>query len=220
MKIMKFILILFLLPGCFKKNNTLPANIKEEIIIPVRVLKYDFVFAPDLSSAFSPSRTEHYFNEVNLIWKQAVIKFTVSSFDTIRITDSIFLAHNYTGFTNKQFREILETLSENHIRTRTMSNQGLWTIVLIGKFPHPAGGVWSNRTEIVFFAETNNGISTAENIWAHELGHSLSLTHVNANQFPDNLMKQGDGNPQTAVKLTQNQINRARQHALRYLNAR
>ncbi len=112
----------------------------------------------------------------------------------------------------------LENLSEMHIDAISMKNQGIWTLVLIKQFPHPAGGVWSDSTEIVFFAETKNDEKVIENILAHEFGHNLSLYHVNPNQYPTNLMKSGDGNPPTAEMLLENQINLARQKALFYLN--
>ena len=112
---------------------------------------------------------------------------------------------------------ILEDLSETHVSTKSMTNEGLWTVVFIDKFPHPAGGVWSPQTEMIFFAQFKNGERVIANILAHELGHSLSLSHVNAVQFPDNLMKTADGNPQTATHLTTEQIEQARQTALSIL---
>ena len=213
------ILAIITISACSQRET---ATIKEpdieNITIPVNIKKYNFTNATALSSSFSLTEIENYFARINEIWKQANITFVINSLETIELNDEVFLTNNYLDFTNRDFRFELENLSEAHINTHSMTNQGIWTLVLIKKFPHPAGGVWSKNKEIVFFAETKNDERVVENILAHEFGHSLSLTHLNPNQYPTNLMKAGDGNPLTAETLLDNQINLARQKALFYLN--
>ncbi len=213
------ILVIIAISGCSQSETVVITEPDiENIIIPVNVKKYNFTNETTLSSSLSLAEIENYFARINEIWKQANITFIINSFETIELNDEVFLTNNYLDFTNKDFRLELENLSETHINTNSMTNQGIWTLVLIKKFPHPAGGVWSNSTEIVFFAETNNDERVVENILAHEFGHSLSLTHLNPHQHPTNLMKSGDGNPLTAELLLDYQVNLARQIALLFLN--
>ncbi len=221
MKILPYLSLIVMLSlfGCAREETENSSkNVLSQITIPVRVYNYHFVYATDLSSTFTKNEIQLYFDKVNQIWKQAGIQYNIRSFETININDLIFSNTNYENYSNREFRIILEELSEANISTNSMTNEGVWTLVLINKFAHPAGGVWSKRTETVFFAQTQNGVPVVKNILAHELGHSLSLTHVDADQNPDNLMKTGDGNPETAEKLTDEQITIARQKALYYLN--
>jgi len=218
--LIKFLILIFIISSSCSKNETLEITEPEieNITIPVNIYKYNFNNATALSSSLSLNEMEIYFERINEIWEQANIKFIINSFETIEVDDEIFLTNDYLDFSNRDFRIELENLSETHININSMTNQGIWTLVLIKKFPHPAGGVWSKNTEIVFFAETKNNERVVENILAHEFGHSLSLTHLNPNQYPTNLMKAGDGNPLTAELLLDYQINSARQRALLFLN--
>ncbi len=212
------LLFIFLFLNCSTQESTEIEQNMETIVISVNIKNYRFKYATELSSTFTLEEIESYFKKVNEIWDQAKIKFVINSFDSVTVVDSIFLNNNFEDYSNREFRKILENLSQTHINTNTLTNQGILTLVLIQKFPHPAGGVWSNKTEIVFFAKTKNGQKVVKNVLAHEFGHSLSLHHVDANQYPTNLMKFGDGNPSTAEILLEWQIKKAREQALFYMN--
>ncbi len=206
--IYKFLLPLLIISYSCTKQKTFDKEMNQ-IIIPVKIIRYDFKHETSLSSSLTLDEAKIYFKRINEIWQQANIKFVIHSFDTIKINDEFFLTNNYLNLSNRVFRFELENLSEEHIETNSMTNHGILTVVIIKRFPHPAGGVWSNRTEIVFFAER-----AISNILAHEFGHSLSLKHVDPYQYPKNLMKSGDNKPYTAEILMENQIKQARNRAL------
>ena len=218
MKLLKFLLVLLSILACSKEKASDDNIETPEIVIPVKIYNYNFTYATDLSSSYDKSEIYACFDKVNQIWKQARIRFKADTFTTVNINDTVFSNNSYENMTNRQFRLKLDELSVNYIPVHSFSKEGVLTLVLIEKFPHPAAGVWSKQTEIVFFAKTKNNQNVVKNILAHEFGHALGLHHVDAAVYPDNLMKAGDNHPETAGTLLEDQIEMARRQALIYLN--
>ncbi len=199
------------------KNNDIAnlSNFQKEISIPVDVERIIFNLDKESSSKMTNSEIQNYFTKINNIWSKAGLKFTINSIEDIKIPRKFFPEDK--KYPTQIIRRRLITIANHNNLSNKKSSKGILTMAILGKMPG-AAGVWIDDVEVLFVTEKGKGGSkTTENIWAHELGHSFTLRHVDPNENPTNLMKTGgDGSSAMAVDLTSKQIDQVRKDAVKF----
>ena len=187
-------------------------NASATLTLPIDFYCYSFDAQEELNCTKTESDLQSALVEINRIWAQAGIQWTLNSFNTKRVSASDF---SLTGSeTTKQVSsKLISVAPPNYL------GQKVWNVGIIRNFPSPvrAGGVTYGGVHVVYFAETKitptSTIDTQYFVLAHELGHSLSLAHTDPNTDPDNLMGPGAVTAYLPT-LKQEQIERARKQAL------
>lgn len=204
---------------CSGEDNSGGDKNLSRIIIPVKVTKLIFQNESQFTSTYTIQDMRSLFSKVNEIWAQANIFWELKGeMQRVSVDDSVFAQNNYEDFSsNRNFKLRLDELMRNSAQGGSISNEKVWNVTLIKKFPNPAGGVYSRLLESVYFAQENRGEQVIGNILAHELGHTLLGS--DHSDLQNNLMMAGGSDPQTAINLTDAQINIARSSAINYLNS-
>lgn len=190
---------LALFPALAACSQPAPAHEAAVLTVPVRVFLYSFADRPELDATLDEPGVRTLFAEVNRVWSVAGIEWRVQSIERRRVA-----AGAIDDDTRRDFRRGLVASAPAPDAARP------WTVVIMRKFPVPAGGVYLPEIGTLYYAQLNKfGESHAE-ILAHELGHSLGLRHVDD---ADNLMQAAgaeDGAAARARTLTAEQIATAR----------
>jgi hypothetical protein len=204
--------------GSDEHNSSSTPSLEEPIVIPIQIYQYDFVYKQGLSSHFLENRIISYIAECNEIWEQANITFDIQDIKRVEIKDEVFQDSDIREYDSLEFLSKLNQLSTKYIDINSMSKKGEWTLIFINHFPIDSSGIWSDEIEAVYFSETFQGSNTPYSLMAHHLGHSLSLTHVQSNEYPENLMISGSdgGDIASHITLTNQQIISARTHVSKY----
>jgi hypothetical protein len=182
--------------------------------LPLHVYRYSFAAAPELNSTLSNAETKELIDRVNRVWERANIRWDLQSVSD-RSVDA------------KDFPELTGSEDRNDIRERLLavapvdtSGRG-WNVAVIREFPVPAGGLYLPKARVVYFAERARGGETSAVVLAHELGHSLGLSHSRETR---NLMHRAAGarglETENATALSPDQISTVRTQALNGLIAR
>jgi hypothetical protein len=205
-----FLLILFTLFGCVTEEKN-SANL-DQLNLKIDFYCYTFASEPTLDCTLNENQVKEILSEVNLIWAQANIQWELASFNTKEISAQDFsLAQNETA---TQIKSKLFKISPEN------TNQAkIWNVAIIQNFPSPvnSAGLYLPGGHTIYFAQTKKSntsfIEVKPYVLAHELGHSLSLGHVDAEESVDNLMGPGAINAEIP-NLTQEQIQIIRKQAL------
>ena len=186
--------------GC--GDNTGPEG--STLDVRVHVLASDF---EPLAANLTDGEVEALFDEVNVIWQQADVQWTVTNV----IREPALNAATYAAILDGALppsAEVLSTVlpSDNLTRDR-------WDVFFVGTLGGLAGGVYLAGVPAVIVAEFDPSVArdlmgSGPRILAHELGHSLGLVHVPCT-VEGNLMAPGCATG-VRTRLTENQIAMAR----------
>ena len=192
-----------LVAGC--SDNTGP----EVWTLDVRVHVLGSEFEP-LAANLTDGEMDALFDEVDAIWQQAGIQWTIT--DVVRepaLNEGTYAA--ILDGTLPPSAEVLSTVLPSNNLTRDR-----WDVFFVGTLGGLAGGVYLSGVPAVIVAEFDPSgardlVGSGPRILAHELGHSLGLVHVRCTA-EGNLMAPGCT---TGVRthLTENQIASARRQA-------
>lgn len=195
-----------------------PVNEDEEVVeskesefkvLPLKITKLSFEGDPNFSSVFTLEKFQEKFVSVNEIWKKAGIQFEITGIREIKVGSADFPKSEFSA-TNREFRMALDQLVASNQNTFPLSPiqfKGEWHILVFRHFPKQAGGVNSSTTGYVYLSELNDGVETHDNIYAHELGHTLlGSSHFDPNVDPTNLMVAGGNDVSQIGSLTDAQI--------------
>lgn len=176
------------------------------LTLPVRIHLLTSSFDP-LNSTVTESEVNTLITEVNNVWSQAGIAWTIET--VIREP-----AQNETTFETILTGTTLPTIND---LTSVLPLQNLfaqkWNIYFIKDFGGLAGGIYLPNVGSVIFPELDptgkrDLTGSAIRILSHELGHSLSLRHVPC-PTEGNLMAAGCVAPNRTL-LTPTQIDQAK----------
>lgn len=175
--------------------------------LPLVAYRYTFATESKMDSSLSKSDIETLVAEVNRIWQPYDIRWKLETIIDQRIDATQFPA--LTGSEGRvDIRKRLQDIAPKG------DDRKVWKMVLIKEFPVPAGGLYLPEVKTVYFADTARGGKTSPIILAHELGHSLGLSHQ---QAPTNLMNPAagarNGATSDAQSLTADQSTTARRQA-------
>jgi hypothetical protein len=209
LKFLRFALFSFLLSSCLSTTQVASADKQTEsnsptlLQLPVRVFLYSFESTPEMNSTMQDQDVYKLFEVANRVWAPAKIFWKLESITRSQID-------------SKSFPKIEGQPDRFGARNQLIkiapskSNTKIWTVVIIRKFPMPAGGVYLGQVKTLYYGELNPRGNHEANIFAHELGHSLRLKHTDAT---NNLMVAGSRTPSLATQLTPAQISEAREQA-------
>ena len=186
-------------PAKSRKDLTLIDS--DQMVLPVSVHRLKFERDAHLSAQGDYAEVERLFKEVNAIWSKWGITWEVNSIDTVTVKAKDF-ALPRLGFSARwEFRDAAAELIPEPTGDRR------WQVYLVRQFPVNGSGVYVLEKSAVLYGELNKKGRRCPEILAHELGHSLGLSHV---PLPGNLMYVGPvRTPSADLKLTPKQIRRA-----------
>lgn len=180
------------------------------LTVPVRVhlLRSDVA---SLDADLPESELPRLFAAVDEIWAQACIHFELES--TITETVSADGAAQFEAATDMMM--VADALTALLPRD-AMLDPGVNVFVIRDLGSLRAGGRYFEPLDSVVWSDTRmDGSRTSPAILAHELGHSLSLTHYDGPGFEQNLMQAGGPGVDISMsrELTADQVAAARAQA-------
>jgi hypothetical protein len=196
-------------------NNSTQSNAGQNIKLRINFYCYSFDAESDLNCTKNESDIKATLIDVNKIWAQAGIEWVFNSFSYKRVSAGQF---DLTGSETAQ--DVLSKLGSINIAEVSTNNSSIWNVAIIRNFPPaaPAAGVYFPSVHTLYLSEIKKmktGSTDTKNfVLAHELGHSLTLAHVDQTTMPNNLMVPG-AITVAIPSLTTDQINQAKVQALK-----
>jgi hypothetical protein len=186
---------------------------------------------PEVNAEPDEAELKKMVEGVNAIWAAAGIRFTLDAVRRDQARDEA-AQRELAEMSKQRGREVKGKFAEVMMRVvpEIPLEQGVFHIVLVRRFPLGVGGRYFPELGYLVTpqvvprpprmppgaadGEVNNEHPLEPKVMAHELGHGLTLLHVN---LQENLMTVGPGpkDPKTRIKLTDWQIEKARQVAQR-----
>ena len=195
-------------------SSTAPAGDTklEEIVLPLRVHLLRSSVIESLNAPITQEQAQTLVRDVNEVWGQGTIRWIVEVVveEEAAVTPNVLNAFN--GARAVDFPVLLEAIGGG-------SQAAGWDVYLVRDFGNAGfAGVYFGGTGILFakLADQNGVIDLANfgtRVLAHELGHSLSLSHV-ACPPEGNLMAPGCPG-EVRTRLSDAQVNAARAQASR-----
>jgi hypothetical protein len=181
-----------------------------EIALRVRVHLLSSEFAP-LSTELTEDEVVTVFGRVNAIWQQALIRWEVESI----LREEALNEDAFAAMLSGQIPVTDDVIASALPRGNMLS--GEWDVFLIRTLGGIAGGIYFPGIPATLSAELDQDgqrqlTRATARILAHELGHSLSLPHVQCTPA-GNLMSPGC-EAADRTRLTEAQVQAARQQAL------
>jgi len=222
-------LILFVISACSSLNKPPPftdslayKNNRSVISIPVRIHLLKSNVSRDITAVISSEELEEMFNVVNLIWKQAGIKYEIESITYLN------------AYKDEQYSEALSKTSNltpqqknramNKVCNITKKSDRVLNLCVIGKTVRGLGGIYfGGRSPKVIWPTITPYGRTKLNpaTLAHEFGHYLGLKH---NSEEDIYLMRGRGNNMRRngqyeyILFTKREITSSRKVAMKLFN--
>ena len=151
-------------------DAAVPAEDELTVLVRVHLLESDSV--PELKSSFTDDEIRARFSAINEVWTQADILFEVESIQRIAATGESAYAQLIAG-RERQRGPVLGRVFGNV----ELLTDG-WNLALVEDVGSMPPGVYSCQTGTLISARRFRRQEVPINVWAHELGHSLSLRHL------------------------------------------
>jgi predicted Zn-dependent protease len=214
-----------LLSACNATNNIQAT----EAIVPIKFSDDDFKSVPvrihllkaqsasNLNADLSQREAADLFKIVNLIWKQAGIKFEIESIVTLKASNE----NQYEAATsrNSQLNSAQKMKVMSNVCAIPSQSRDVLNLCVVGTMSNSSGGVFfnSSKPKVVWPIVLRNGKKPLNPATlAHEFGHFLGLRH---NTEKDIFLMKGRGNNMrrdkqfNMIRFTENEIIKARKVA-------
>ncbi|MDU0355277.1 hypothetical protein RS130_16405 [Paraglaciecola aquimarina] len=178
-------LILFVVSACSSVNKPQPftdslayKNNSSVISVPVRIHLLKSNISRDITAVASSEELEEMFNVVNLIWKQAGIKYEIESITYLNAYKDEQYVEAMSKTSNLTRQQKIGAM--NKVCNITKQSDRVLNLCVIGKTVNGLGGIYfgGRHPKVIWPTIAKNGREVLNPATlAHEFGHYLGLKH-------------------------------------------
>ncbi len=229
LKILVSLTLVFICTCSFASSKAPPFNASKAyknnasiISVPVRVHLLKSEDEKNITAQITQQELEEVFNVVNLIWKQAGIKYHVESASYLPASNEKQYIQAMSKNSKLSRRE--KTRAMNQVCNISNQTTDVLNLCVIGKTVNGLGGVYfgGRKPKVIWptLAKSGKNLLNPATL-AHELGHYLGLKH---NAEDDIYLMKGRGNNMRRkgryeyILLSEREITVSRKNAIKLFN--